>query len=98
MNDLRAAHGEGGLLSRLVDLGGDAVQKGQGTAWPLMARIFVFDDGIQKAAIVALDLLFLNPYDRGDSGGQSAPDVDYIEVFQTKDDFFERLPFGMAVD
>jgi neutral ceramidase len=36
-------------------------QKGQGTAWSLMGRIFVFDDGIQKAAIVALDLLFLNP-------------------------------------
>jgi neutral ceramidase len=35
-------------------------QKGEGTAWPLMARMVVFDDGIQQAAIVALDLLFLN--------------------------------------
>ncbi len=35
-------------------------QKGQGTAWPLMGRIFAFDDGAQKAAIVTLDLLFLD--------------------------------------
>ena len=35
-------------------------QKGEGTAWPLMARVAVFDDGIQQIAIVALDLLFLN--------------------------------------
>lgn len=35
-------------------------QKGQGTAWPLMGRVVVFDDGIQQSAIVALDLLFLN--------------------------------------
>lgn len=36
-------------------------QKGQGTAWPLMARVFIFDDGIQKAALITLDLLNLHP-------------------------------------
>ena len=36
-------------------------QAGQGTAWPLMARVFVFDDGAQRAAVITLDLLFLNP-------------------------------------
>ncbi len=35
-------------------------QKGEGTAWPLMARVAAFDDGSQQAAIVMLDLLFLN--------------------------------------
>ena len=34
-------------------------QKGQGTAWPLMGRVFLFDDGAQQAAIVTLDLLGL---------------------------------------
>ncbi len=34
-------------------------QKGQGTAWPLMGRILVFDDGASQAAIITLDLLFL---------------------------------------
>jgi neutral ceramidase len=34
-------------------------QRGQGTAWPLMGRVAVFDDGVRQAAIVALDLLFL---------------------------------------
>jgi neutral ceramidase len=32
-------------------------QPGEGTAWPLMARIFVFDDGARRAAVVTLDLL-----------------------------------------
>jgi hypothetical protein len=34
-------------------------QKGEGVAWPLMARIFIFDDGAHTAAIVSLDLLML---------------------------------------
>jgi hypothetical protein len=34
-------------------------QKGQGAAWPLMGRIFIFDDGLSQAAIITLDLLFL---------------------------------------
>ena len=34
-------------------------QKGQGTAWPLMGRILVFDDGASQTAILTLDLLFL---------------------------------------
>lgn len=34
-------------------------QPGQGTAWPLMARVVVFDDGTRIAAVVVLDLLFL---------------------------------------
>ena len=36
-------------------------QKGEGVAWPLMARIFVFDNGTQTTAIVTLDLLMLLP-------------------------------------
>jgi neutral ceramidase len=32
-------------------------QPGQGVTWPLMGRIFVFDDGARRAAIVLLDLL-----------------------------------------
>jgi neutral ceramidase len=32
-------------------------QPGEGIAWPLMARVFVFDDGIRRAAVVTLDLL-----------------------------------------
>lgn len=36
-------------------------QKGEGVAWPLMGRIFVFDDGAHTAAIVSLDLLMLLP-------------------------------------
>jgi hypothetical protein len=32
-------------------------QPGQGTAWPLMARCFVFDDGSLRAAVIVLDLL-----------------------------------------
>jgi hypothetical protein len=35
-------------------------QKGQGMAWPLMARVFLFDDGLHSVAIVCLDLLFLH--------------------------------------
>jgi hypothetical protein len=35
-------------------------QKGEGVAWPLMGRIFIFDDGARKAAIITLDLLFLD--------------------------------------
>lgn len=34
-------------------------QKGQGTDWPLMGRIFVFDNGIHRAGVVTLDLLGL---------------------------------------
>jgi neutral ceramidase len=34
-------------------------QKGQGTAWSLMGRVFIFDDGTQQAAIITLDLLML---------------------------------------
>jgi hypothetical protein len=34
-------------------------QPGQGTAWPLMARVFIFEDGARRIAIVTLDLLFL---------------------------------------
>jgi neutral ceramidase len=34
-------------------------QSGQGTDWPLMGRVFVFDDGARRAAVVTLDLLFL---------------------------------------
>ena len=33
----------------------------EGVAWPLCGRTAVFDDGIQQAAIVSLDLLFLMP-------------------------------------
>ena len=36
-------------------------QQGEGIAWPLMARVAIFDDGVQQVAIVMLDLLFLNP-------------------------------------
>jgi neutral ceramidase len=36
-------------------------QKGQGTAWPLMGRVFIFDDGACQAAIITLDLLLLSP-------------------------------------
>ncbi len=36
-------------------------QKGEGIAWPLMGRIFVFDDCAQTTAIVTLDLLMLTP-------------------------------------
>ena len=36
-------------------------QPGLGTAWPLMARVFIFDDGARRAAIIILDLLMLNP-------------------------------------
>lgn len=32
-------------------------QAGEGTAWPLFARVFVFDDGAGRAAVVTLDLL-----------------------------------------
>lgn len=35
-------------------------QKGEGTAWPLMARVFIFDDGACPAAIITLDLLMLS--------------------------------------
>jgi neutral ceramidase len=35
--------------------------RGEGVQWPLMGRVVVFDDGIDAAAIVALDLLFLMP-------------------------------------
>ncbi len=33
----------------------------QGVHWPLYARVIVFDDGVQRAAIVALDNLLLAP-------------------------------------
>lgn len=32
-------------------------QAGEGVAWPLMARILVFDDGARRAAVISLDLL-----------------------------------------
>jgi len=35
--------------------------KGAGVTWPLYGRVAVFDDGIQQAVIVSLDLLFLMP-------------------------------------
>jgi neutral ceramidase len=36
-------------------------QPGQGTAWPLMGRVFVLDDGTRRVALITLDLLFLHP-------------------------------------
>ncbi len=35
--------------------------KAEGVKWPLMGRTIVFDDGVNRAALVCLDLLVLNP-------------------------------------
>lgn len=35
--------------------------KAEGARWPLYARTVVFDDGVQKAAVVSLDILVLMP-------------------------------------
>ncbi len=35
--------------------------RAEGVQWPLMGRVAIFDDGVRRAAIVMLDLLFLLP-------------------------------------
>ena len=35
--------------------------KAEGARWPLCARTVVFDDGVQKAAVVSVDILVLMP-------------------------------------